>query len=53
MVVESILHIGKLNPDLWTVSSSTVGGQRNSSGDRTSFPFYLQKATHSMICQKK
>lgn len=53
MVVESILHIAKLTPDLWTVSSSTVGGQRNSSGDQTSFLFYSWKATHSMICQKK
>ena len=52
MVVESILHIAKLNPDLLTVSSSTVGGQRNSSRDQTSFPFYSWKATHSMICQK-
>lgn len=53
MVVDYILSIAQLSPDLWTVSRGTVGGQSQSNEDQINFPFYSWKATHSLIYQKK
>lgn len=53
MVADYILHKAKLSPDFWTVSSGTVGSQRQSSGEQTNFPFCSWKATNSITEQKK